>query len=289
MITSNKKMNLDLNELFKLAQKPPVHSKGTKIFWQDSHIAKRVLDVHLDPYTEKASKKAETIEKEVTFIAEYLKLNDEQAVIDLGCGPGLYCEKFYNYSKNITGMDFSCNSISYAQDSAKDKNLNIKYIHNNYLDMQLQNCYDAAFVIYYDFGTLLKDEMHVLLDKINNALKPGGYFVFDILTPKYYESAEDKSNWYIEAGGFWNPAAHMVLENNFYYPEESASLYQILVVSETGNIDVYRIYQTFFTLPIIKSLLEQHSFIIKNVFNDLSGTTFDENSKTMGIFAQKVR
>jgi len=282
-------VKINLHELLKLSQKPPVYSKGTKVFWQDPYISKNVLNTHLNPNVEKASKKPDTIEKEVAFIAKYLDLREEHSVIDLGCGPGLYCERLYNYCKNITGVDFSLNSINYGKKVAKERSMDIEYLHMNYLDMNFKGQYDAAFVIYYDLGTLFKEDMHILLDKINRALKTGGYFIFDVLTTNSYDSLSLQSNWYVSEGGFWHPSTHIVLEKNFFYPEENIFLYQFLVAAENDNIDIYRIYEKIFRLQEIKILLEQHGFVIKDIYKDLFGTAFNENDKTMGIFAQKVR
>ena len=53
-------------------------------------------------------------------------------LLDLGCGPGIYAELFYQYGYQVTGIDLSKRSISYAQASAKQKGFDIIYLRSDY-------------------------------------------------------------------------------------------------------------------------------------------------------------
>lgn len=98
-----------------------------------------------------------------------LEKGDE--ILDAGCGPGLYCERFASAGCHVTGIDISDNSIR---------------INGSYLDMSY-----------------------------NNALKPGGYFVFDVSTPVCEANAGEQCNWYACDHGFWSSEQNLVLEKNF--------------------------------------------------------------------------
>ena len=73
----------------------------------------------------------------------------------------------------MTGVDFSQRSIDYAKKSAVKNNLNIEYLYENYLDMELNRLFDAAVMIYCDYGVLSTDDRGKLLQNVYRHLKPG--------------------------------------------------------------------------------------------------------------------
>lgn len=279
-------LNLKLDELIKLSNRPALFTPGEKLFWNDPHISKQMLAAHLDLATDRASYQPEIIDKIVEFIIRYLGLKKGDRILDAGCGPGLYCERFANAGFDVTGIDISENSIKYAKESAASKGLNIVYINENYLNMKFYNAFDAVFIIWQDFCVLSHDDRAQFLDKVFNALRPEGYFVFDASTPYSEEEAEQQCNWYACNQGFWSADPHFVLENNFYYPEETTHLFQCIVATN-DETKVYRLYQAHYTRESITELLMSHGFRIVDIFEDLAGREYQVTSKTMGVFAQK--
>lgn len=127
------------------------------------------------------------------------------SLLDLGCGPGLYAEKLALKGYAITGIDFSAASITYALASAKKKKLTIQYFLGNYVDYDFATAsYDCVLLIYCDLGVFSPATRKQLFRKIYQLLKPGGLFIFDVFTSKYYQSFGDSTAWEIEAGGFWS-------------------------------------------------------------------------------------
>ena len=97
-------------------------------------------------------------------------------MLDFGCGPGLYAEKFAKLGYQVTGVDFSARSIQYAKKSADDKGLTIDYHFANYLEVDLQKQFDFITLIYCDYGALSFDERRQLLAKVAAHLRTGGNF-----------------------------------------------------------------------------------------------------------------
>lgn len=116
-----------MNKLFKQMQTPEVFKASKTIFWQDPHIAKYLLEAHLDPNNEGASRNPFFIDKSVQFINELVNETKGKKIIDIGCGPGLYCERLSKFGFEVTGVDFSENSIRYAQETAQHLGIDIHY------------------------------------------------------------------------------------------------------------------------------------------------------------------
>lgn len=82
-------MNNFLNQL----RVPSRFEQADNAFWQDPYIAKQLLKAHLNSDNEGASRSFSFIDKSIDFIQQIAPQNSYQKVLDLGCGPGLYCER----------------------------------------------------------------------------------------------------------------------------------------------------------------------------------------------------
>ena len=285
-ITKNNRLNIQM--LKELSKKPVLYTTGAKKFWDDPHISKQMLEYHLNPDQHLASRTPEVIDRTVNWLFSHLGLIPGMEVADLGCGPGLYCTRFYQKGLRVTGIDFSLNSINYAQGYAREHDFNIKYICQNYLELDYQEKFDIIILIYYDFGVLsLADQKH-LLKKIYQALKPGGYFIFDVTTPSMRKGVTGNKNWELKEEGFWQPTPYLMLHRQFHYAEEHVYLDQYLIIDQNGRIKIYRIWESNYTPESIRQLLNEAGFITQEVWGDLQGNPFNKDSVAIGVIAHKT-
>lgn len=251
---------MKIQKIIEQSSRPQLHEKGTAIMWTDPHISKYLLETHLNPEIDLASRKPETINKTVDWILSQCK-GQSLNILDLGCGPGLYSEIYASRGHSVTGLDFSSNSIEYAQNQASSKNLDIEYIEGNYLDLQLaEEQFDLVTLIFTDFGPLLPNERKELLAGIKKVLKPGGKFILDILTDRNIESKLSPKTWDVADHGFWKDKPYVALSESFLYPEEKVILYQHIVINEQDEIDTYRFWNHFFSDEDLGIILSNNGF-----------------------------
>jgi SAM-dependent methyltransferase len=251
---------MKIENIIHSSQKPKLYEKGNAIMWTDSYISEQILKIHLDPDIDLGSRKKTTINSTIEWILEKT-LKDKLNILDLGCGPGLYAEVFTKKGHNVTGVDFSKSSIIYAKKEAEKKNLDITYINDNYLELELQkNQFDLAMLIFTDFGTLLPDERNLLLRIIKEILKPGGIFIFDVLNDNNIENMLRPKNWEASRQGFWNDKPYLALSESFFYEEEKVILYQHITIDEQENINTYRFWNHFFSNSDLNNILLKHGF-----------------------------
>ncbi len=276
---------LDINLLAQLQAKPAPFASGEEHFWTDPHIARQLLAAHLDPNTDAASRRPETIQRSVAWIVGTLGLRPGDAVLDLGCGPGLYTARLAEYHLKVTGMDFSENSLQYAAQFARQHGLDIIYRCENYLQLQDEAQYDAVLLIYGDFCPLSPEQRAHLLSNVGRALKPGGSFVLDVTTPHLRQRIGLKNSWFAAASGFWKPRPHLVLERGFAY-ENNLYLDQYIVIEENGKINVYRQWFQDYEAGAIRAELETNGFTVQNLWGDLTGAAYDPSGDWIGIIAR---
>lgn len=277
---------LDLNALCQLQKRPSLFAPGEEHFWTDPHIARQLLAAHLDPATDAASRRPETIQRSVAWIVQTLGLRAGDSVLDLGCGPGLYAIHLARYGLQVTGVDFSQNSLDYALQAARQAGLAITYRCQNYLHLEDEALYDVALLIYGDFCPLAPEQRARLLANVRRALKPGGHFVLDVSTPVLRQQKGLKNGWYAVPSGFWKPGPHLVLEQGFAYPGD-VYLDQYIVVEPAGKISVYRNWFQDYTAETIRAELESNGFTIQSLWGDLTGAPYEPTSDWIGIIARR--
>jgi len=275
-----------ISQLIDLQKKPEPFTPGEPLFWNDPHISRQMLKVHLDPNVEAASRKPEVIDCSVNWIIETLGLKPGASLLDLGCGPGLYASRFARAGFKVTGVDYSRNSIEYASQYAKENDLDITYRYQNYLELDDENLYDATFLIYGDFCPLNPEQRSTLLKNIHRALKSNGYFVLDVSTRTHRKKYGNKNHWYAAESGFWKPGPHLVLEEGFDYPEQSIWLDQYTVIETDGKVSVYRNWFQDYTPETITAELEQGGFSVESLWADLTGTPYIPESEWIGLITR---
>ncbi len=278
-----------LAALDRLTQRPLLFAPGDRNIWTDPHIASQMLLAHLNPDTDAASRRPETIDRTVAWLLETLRLPLLSPVVDLGCGPGLYCERLARAGLRVTGVDYSSNSIAYARRRAEAEGLEIEYRLSSYLEMDFRAQFDAALLIYYDFCPLPDASRDTLLARVWLALAPGGRFIFDVLTPAYVWPPEPNQLWeYHPAGGFWSPNAHLVLHQHFDYPDEHVTADQYIVVEPDLTAIVYRVWSRQYTLQTLEPVLRRAGFAVESVYTDLTGAPYDPYAPSLAVIARKI-
>jgi len=261
---------MKISEIISKSEKPKFYEKGTSFMWTDEHISKQLLNIHLNPDIDLASRKKSTIIKTANWILDTQKEKGYLNILDLGCGPGLYSEIFAEKEHKVTGIEISKNSIEYAIKSAKDKNLNITYLNKSYLDIDLEsNKYDLVVLIYTDFGVLTLPDRDKLLRMIFSVLKKGGTFIFDVLKDNELENKISPKTWEATNDGFWKGSPYIALSESFLYPKENVILFQHNIIDTEENIEIYRFWTHFFSQNDISKILDAHSFIDINFREDI--------------------
>lgn len=99
---------------------PPPYATNGLPFWDDDHISKSMLEAHLNPDTDGASRRPGFIEKSVRWIAALCPPEGGKRLIDLGCGPGtVRGAASARAGFRVTGVDFSCAAPSPTQSRAR--------------------------------------------------------------------------------------------------------------------------------------------------------------------------
>ncbi|PGL28101.1 SAM-dependent methyltransferase [Bacillus cereus] len=123
------------------------------------------------------------------------KLLNSGKVLELGCGPGRNAIYFAENGCLVDAVDLSKESIHWATERAKEKNVNVNFIHDNIFDLQIE---EGTYDIVYDSGCFHHIAPHRRMSYINlvkKALKPGGYFAITCFVQGGELGGADITDW----------------------------------------------------------------------------------------------
>lgn len=284
---------VDLKRLESIARKPPPFHDADASFWDDPYVSNHVLNAHLDPLDDEASRRPEIIDASVEWMAAQIRqcapLDRPLRIIDLGCGPGLYAQRFAAQGFQVTGVDLSAKSIAYARKAARRDGLSIEYRVADYLNEPLEGPYDAALLIYGGLSELDPAQCEKLLRRTHAILRDGGMFIADVVTPRYAQRVGETDGWYVTGSdGFWERGYHLVLEQSFHYPEESAHLQRFIVILPDGTVKTMPLWRRYFSPTTLNALFSRFGFEAKGWYGDLAGKQFEPTSEWLGSVATKA-
>lgn len=274
---------MKIREIIEKVNNPKLYEKGTHLMWEDPHISKYLLQTHLDPTVEKASRLPKNIDMTIDLIDTIAKPNSK--ILDLGCGPGIYTEKLASKGHIVTGVDISKNSIDYANIQSQKNNSNINYIVSDYTKLNLEETFDIIMIIYCDFGVLVPDDRNALMQKVYNHLNPGGIFIFDAYNEKIHLS---EPTWEASENGFWQMTPYISLNNNYHFKDEKAILSQHIIIDEKDDYKVYRFHNHYFNKYDVENMFFKFGFSnVEEKINVLKEQNFDNFEDISFYFVAK--
>jgi SAM-dependent methyltransferase len=268
-----------------IAQRPEPFSRYTTMeLWTRPHLAQQMLSFHLNQETDLASRRFEIIDQVVNWIDSQLHLSGK-SMCDLGCGPGLYAQRFSDKGADVTGVDFSALSLEYADLKARENEQSIRYIHADYLVDDLPTGFDIVTLIYTDLCVLSPEQRTILLGRMREMLNVVGQIVIDVagmglLTGKEeYTLIEDQL-----MNGFWAKGDYVGVQRTFVYPDERLSLDRYLIVEPNETWQIFNWYQHY-TPESLQAELRRAGFADVKMVGDLTGKPLEIDGDFIGVIA----
>ncbi len=268
-----------------VAQRPKPFSRYTAMeLWTRPHLARQMLSSHLNQETDLASRRFETIDQVVNWIDSQLRLSGKR-ICDLGCGPGLYTQRFSNKGADVTGVDLSALSVEYADLKARENEQSIRYIHADYLLDDLPTGFDIVTLIYTDLCVLSPEQRTILLGRMREMLNADGQIVIDVagmglLTGKQECTLIDDQLM----NGFWAKGDYVGIQRTFVYPDERLSLERYLIVEPNETWQIFNWYQHY-TPESLQAELRHAGFADVRMVGDLTGKPLEIDADLIGVIA----
>lgn len=278
------------DRLQKINRRPEPFERYTRLeLWNDEHISKGMLESHLDPHTDGASRNKMFMDKSIDWIVSHFKIDNTSAIIDFGCGPGMYTTRFAETGASVTGVDFSERSIRYAENTAKEKGLNIDYVLQDYLEFSTDKRFDLVTMISCDFSALSPRQRAVLLGTFCELLTDNGAVLLDVDSMVRFHNATEKSTEYrfSPTARFMSPVPHHMFTTEYKYEQEHVLLTKQTIIEEDRELEILHWVQCY-SLQSLKKEFADNGLQIVESYSDVAGTPFKEGSSVIAVVARRA-
>lgn len=275
-------------QLKNINKKPqPFEFYTAESLWTDEYRAKQMLSYHLNKDVDLASRNKVFIDKSINWIVDEFNITEKSKICDFGCAVGLYTTALAKKGAKVTGIDFSKNSLEYAKGIACKNNLDINYVHQNYLEYETEDKYDLITMIMCDFCVLSPTQRRILLDKFYRLLSNEGSILLDVQSLRAFDDKEESSMYeHNQLYKFWSENDYYAFVNTFKYDDEKLSLDKYTIIEENNSYDIYNWFQ-YFSVESLRHELKQAGLKIKAVYKNVAGENYIAENSEFAVVIQK--
>lgn len=280
---------MNLLDLIHRTTSPLPWSEGNKIPWNDPGFSARMLQEHLSQEHDAASRRFEKIDAHVDWIHRTLLQSHPNEILDLGCGPGLYCSRLARLGHQCVGIDFSPASIGYAMRTAQEEGLRCTYLHQDIRTADYGTGFGLAMLIHGEFNVFTPDDARHILRKAHDALSGSGILLLEPSTFASIQAEGERGpSWTAEASALFADRPHLCLTENFWDPaSHTATVRYFIVDAATGDVTRHASSSQAYTDGQLEALLAECGFAEITFYPSLTGTVDETQSGLFALVARK--
>ncbi len=236
-----------MRHIMSAAHPPLPWQESGQLPWHDQAFSERMLAVHLDPDTHMASRAPEVINRHLDWLLAQMNQRGQQGpthVLDVGCGPGLYCHELARRGHRATGFDYAPAPLAWAQEKAEGENLNNTFFTADLTDLPVDLAaktgqVDAITFWFGEFHSFQPEVAENFLSRLLECLRPGGLFVLEY-QPWDIFVKEDSNEWSACEESVFCNRPHLWLQE-FSWNEEARTEVHVhwIIEQESGNLHRY--------------------------------------------------
>ncbi len=229
---------MNLKDIIIRDPSPAPWAEGEKIPWNEPEFSRRMLREHLSQAHDMASRRSSIIDQQAAWLHQEILLGVASNILDLGCGPGFYCQRLAALGHTVTGIDFSPASIGYAQERPHPKT---HYVLGDIRTTDFGSGYHLAMMLYGEFNVFKPAEARRILEKAYAALEPGGVLLLEAHTfDCVRELGQAAPSWYSATEGVFADGPYVCLMENFWHPLPKVAVERFYVLeAESGAVSRY--------------------------------------------------
>ncbi|MBI4218544.1 MAG: methyltransferase domain-containing protein [Chloroflexi bacterium] len=213
-----------------------------KIPWHEPEFSRRMLREHLSQDHDRASRRFSVIDAHAEWIHAEVLGGRSSNVLDLTCGPGLYCERLAGLGHECTGIDFSPASIEFARKRAARHRLRCTYVESDVTVAPFGSDFDLVLMVHGEFNTFSPGDAAKIVFKAADALRAGGALLLEIHTADYVRSLGERArSWSLHDHGLFSDRACLLLTEARWDEGESRAVESFFVAdAETLEVETFR-------------------------------------------------
>ncbi len=219
---------------------------GNKIPWHDADFSERMLGIHLDQGSHMASRTLEVVGLHVAWLCDRLQAalgkTEGLRILDVGCGPGLYCHELARRGHTAIGFDFAPAPLRHAREVAERDGLDCTFHHADLTQLNDETLaqfgqVDAITFWFGEFNSFRRDVAAQFLKRLARVLEPGGLFVLEV-QPYDGFVRENATDWHLHAASPLCDGPHFWLQRHNWDETSQAEITVYWIIdARTGEAE----------------------------------------------------
>jgi SAM-dependent methyltransferase len=255
-------------------ERPTLWTQGGNLPWDDPAFSERMLREHLDQSHSAASRTDVERGLQIEWLWQKLNLKEGSQILDVTCGPGLYAVELARTGCLVTGVDFSPAAMAHARALAASEGVAAQctFIQQDVRHMRYPEAsFEAALFLYGQLAVFTKAEAQALLERIAQALKPGGKLCVELLNQVRIDK-KDRTWWFTDHTGLWGDAPFLHLGERFWDAETEISIERFQIIHlETGELTEVHLCDQAYTVETMVAMMKATGFEAVDVYLDWDG------------------
>ena len=217
--------------------------------------------------------------KDIDALERFLDLRPPAKVLDLFCGTGRHCLELSRRGYDVTGLDYSREYLTIAQDRARELGVAPCFIQGDARKMELGYGYNAIIVMWASFGFFADKEDRLIVQKMYQTLDVGGKVYLEIKHRDWeVRHFEPSRQFQID-----NIQVNAVNEFNLFQSRLETKFTYMRGKEKWTRFQSWRLYSAH----EFQLLLESKGFRILGIYGDSQGGPLTLESHLMRIVAEK--
>ena len=227
------------------------------------------------------------------FIEKIIKLNqgfeEENLILDLGCGTGKMTLELARRGYDMTGVDSSSEMLDIARTLAEEEGLcNILWLKQDMREFELYGTVGVVVSCLDCMNHLTTaSDFKKCLALVHNYLVPGGLFIFDINGRGKFRTVYADNSYVMENKD------SMCIWQNYYNDKSGICNFYITLFSENEN-GSYERYdelqkEKMYTLKSVKNMLSETGFKFIGAYSDFEFSEATDKNDRIYIVAKCVK
>lgn len=230
---------MNLLDLVHRPTHPVPWTEGDNIPWHEPAFSERMLGEHLSQAHDAASRRTEIIQQHVEWIHSDVLRGKPSRILDLGCGPGLYCAALAQRGHTCVGVDYTPASIRHAREITQD--LPCAFIFGDLREADFGSGFDLVMQIYGEINVFKPADARLILRKAHTALNAGGTLLLEAHThDATWGMGHELPTWSSHERGLFGDSPYLYLrESDWDESMQVATQRHIIVDAVTAQVTRY--------------------------------------------------
>jgi 2-polyprenyl-3-methyl-5-hydroxy-6-metoxy-1,4-benzoquinol methylase len=204
-----------------------------------------------------ATRREHYTRREIAFLERSGLLVPGRRILDLACGGGRHSLAMAQQGAIVTGIDLGPAAIAAARRRARRAGLAVEFVQRDLRCLTYEAVFDAVTFIFGCFTEMPRDQAQDVLRGISRSLRPGGMFVLDVYTPRFFAELDGRQEWWVGRDFIAGRFLQLVLTEYFYYSHDKTYVRRDFICNPaTGDLHTFGVSGQAYGLAELAGMFE---------------------------------